>query len=120
MKQSIGLLISFILLVGYISLTEAINIKEAEIGGGVVNVSGNQAARKAPITWEGVQVTTSNNGGVFKFTTSILPTDCVGKLSDGVSTIEVVIEGCTPALNTAPVPQTGQVQCYDSTGVTIL
>jgi len=56
----------------------------------------------------------SSNGGVFKFTTSILPADCVGRLSDGVSAIEVVIENCMPALNRllAPVPQTGQVKCY--------
>src|SRR5215831_17564797 len=107
MKRSIGLPFSLLLLIGYISLAEAIHIQEAEIGGGVVIVAGNQAARKATITWEGVKVTMSNNGGVFKFTTSILPADCVGALSDGVSTIEVVIEGCTPALNTAPVPQTG-------------
>ena len=122
MKRSMGLFLGLWCLIGFVSSSVAINIKEAEIEHGAVAVMGNQAARRAPITWEGVQVTTSNNGGVFKFTTSILPVDCVGKLSDGMSTIEVVIENCMPALNRflAPVPQTGQVKCYDETGTTIL
>ena len=122
MKRSMGLLLGLLLLIGVISPAEAIKIKQAEIDGGAVVVAGNQAAKNVPIEWEGVQVTTSNNGGVFKFTTSILPADCVGALSDGVSTIEVVIEDCTPTLHTAPapVPQTGQIQCYDAAGATIL
>jgi len=114
MKRSLGLLSGVLYLIGFVSSSAAINIQQAEIDSGAVAVRGNQAARSEPITWEGVQVTTSNNGGVFKFTTSILPADCVGRLSDGVSAIEVVIENCMPALNRflAPVPQTGQVKCY--------
>lgn len=74
---------------------EAINIAEAEITGGAVVVVGNQAAKLATITWEGSAVTTSNKGGAFQFSTAILPLDCVGELSDGVSTIDVVVAGCT-------------------------
>lgn len=74
---------------------EAINIHKAEITGGAVVVQGNQAAKQAPITWEGTPVTQSNQGGVFMFSTAILPSDCVGDLSDGVTTIQVVVGGCT-------------------------
>jgi hypothetical protein len=108
-------------MMGIISSAEAMNIQKAEIDHGAVVVVGNQAAQGVPIAWEGVEVTTSNNGGAFKFTTSILPADCVGKLSDGASTIEVVIENCMPALNMflAPVPQTGQITCYNVGGTVI-
>lgn len=114
MKRFLGLAIGLFFVIGFISSAEAIKIQQAEIDGGAVVVAGNQAARSAPITWEGVRVTTSNNGGVFRFTTSILPADCVGALSDGASAIEVVIASCMPALNRflAPVPQTGQTMSY--------
>jgi hypothetical protein len=118
MKRFQGMLLGFMCLIGCVSSAEAIRIQQAEIDAGAVVVAGNQTARSAPITWEGVQVTTSNNSGVFRFTTSILPADCVGALSDGVSALEVVIANCIPAPNPllAPVPQTGQVLCYDTAG----
>jgi len=115
MKPGMGLLLPWLLLIAAVSRAEAINIKEAEINNGAVVVQGNQAARNAAIKWEGVQVTSSNHGGVFKFSTSILPAACVGRLSDGVSTVEVVIAGCIPApVVSAGVPQTGQTTTYAS------
>jgi len=66
MKRSLGLLSGVLYLIGFVSSSAAINIQQAEIDSGAVAVRGNQAARSEPITWEGVQVTTSNNGGVFK------------------------------------------------------
>jgi hypothetical protein len=72
----------------------AITIKEATLSGGMVSVSGSQAAKSAVISWEGLAVTTSTRGGAFTFTTVIIPQDCAGTLSDGTSTIEVPIRGC--------------------------
>lgn len=96
---------------------EAINIAEAEITGGAVVVVGNQAAKLATITWEGTPVTQSNKGGAFKFATTDLPLDCVGELSDGVDTIDVVVDGCTTQqVVGGGVLKTGQTTCYDSAG----
>lgn len=72
----------------------AIKIKKAEIKKGAVEVKGDNAAEEASITWEGVGVATSDKKGKFEFSTANLPQDCVGELSDGVNTIDVVVMGC--------------------------
>src|SRR5690242_10101412 len=72
----------------------AIGVK-ASLSGGVVNVSGSQAAKSALISWEGVVVTTSGKGGSFAFSTTIVPTDCIGTLNDGTSSVDVRIDGCS-------------------------
>jgi len=92
---------------------EAINIAEAEITGGAVVVVGNQAAKLATITWEGTAVTTSNKGGAFQFSTAILPLDCVGELSDGVITVNVVVDGCTTQQGVLKTGQTTSFQAGD-------
>src|SRR5688572_9348695 len=94
------------------SSVEAINIDVAEVQNGVAVVRGNQAARNAAITWETANVTIANNGGAFSFS-GVVPNDCVGTLSDGVSTIEVTVLDCTPvSAAPAPVPRTGQTTSY--------
>ena len=45
-----------------------------------------------------------------------MPADCVGKLSDGVTTIDVVLASCTP---TGAVLETGQTTCYNSAGAIV-
>lgn len=74
-----------------------IRIHQATIKHGQVVVEGDHAKKQANIYWEDnpVPVTTSDRHGHFKFSTTDLPIDCVGKLSAGVSTIDVVIRGCT-------------------------
>ena len=67
---------------------------KASLAGGVVNVSGSQAQKSSPISWEGVVMTSSNKGGSFAFTTAMVPADCIGTLSDGTSSLEVRIDGC--------------------------
>jgi hypothetical protein len=89
----------------------ALKINVAEIAQGAVQVHGNQANRNATITWEGVVVTKTNNGGVFKFSTAIVPQDCVGELNDGVTTVEVVINNCTP-VSGGGVLKTGQTTSF--------
>ena len=50
----------------------------------------------------------------------VVPADCVGTLSDGVSTIDVVVLDCTPvSAAPAPVPRTGQTTCYDELGTLV-
>lgn len=57
---------------------------------------GIHAARNANITWEGDIVTWANRAGTFRFSTTNLPSSCVGTLSDGIDTIRVVVRGCQP------------------------
>ena len=82
----------------------------ASLAAGVVNVSGSHAQRSAPISWEGFVVATAKKGGSFTFATTVVPMDCIGTLSDGISTIEVRIEGCSDV--TTGLPGTGQTTIY--------
>jgi hypothetical protein len=83
---------------------------KASLAGGVVSVSGGQAAKSAPISWEGVVVTTTNKGGSFAFATPVVPADCIGTVSDGASSVDVRIDGCSGAA--AGLPGTGQTTIY--------
>jgi len=93
MKRIIETTFVLIVLLIYAPSAEAIKVNVAEVQNGVTVVRGNKAARNATITWEGADVTQSNNGGSFQFP-GIVPSDCVGTLSDGVDTIEVAVSGC--------------------------
>ncbi len=103
----------FAFLVCIVFPAHAQQINVAEIAQGAVQIEGDQAKRNANITWEGVVVTKTNNGGVFKFSTAILPQDCVGELSDGVTTVDVVIAGCTTEqVSGGGVLKTGQTTTF--------
>jgi Protein of unknown function (DUF1566) len=98
-----------------------LTIRSAAVVNGVAVVEGGNAARGAPIFWEGARVTQANNGGHFAFQ-GVVPTDCVGRLEDGVpaDAVDVALANCGPVSDTvAPVPQTGQTQCADSSGAVI-
>src|SRR5574341_1231533 len=86
---------AFALAMMIVSPAHAIRIGLAAIALGEVQVIGDQAASNADITWEGNIVTQSNRRGAFQFSTTDQPSDCVGELGDGASTISVVIFGCT-------------------------
>jgi hypothetical protein len=114
MKKLISMLSGpFIFLIFLVSPAHALRVIVATIFMGEVQVIGIQAKRSADISWEGGVVTHANRGGAFLFSTTDLPTDCVGKLSDGVSTISVVIRDCTTRPLEGGVIQTGQIACYD-------
>jgi hypothetical protein len=83
MKPFIGLLLGLLFLVGFVSWAEAINIDFAEVQNGVAVVSGGKAKGNATIFWEGGAVTTTNKNGGFNFGFAVVPSDCVGTLSDG-------------------------------------
>ena len=56
------------ILMGWRSSAEAvIVVRSATVQNGVALVEGGNAARGAPISWEGAQVTQANNGGNFAF-----------------------------------------------------
>ncbi len=93
----------------WVSSAQAINIKTAEVINGVAVVAGGKAAANAPIRWQGSPVTTSNRNGGFDFGFAEVPASCVGTLSDGVTTMRVLLENCTPF---DVVPKTGQTTNY--------
>lgn len=96
-------------------VAHAINISLADVQSGVAKVSGGKAAANSTITWEGGNVVTANKNGGFNFQ-GVVPSDCVGTLSDGVITIDVALTNCTPVSEGGGVLKTGQTTCYDSDG----
>ena len=94
MKRIIEIIFVLIALLMFVSSAEAIKVNTAEVQNGVTVVKGNRAEGNATITWEGTDVTQSNNGGSFQFSGIVPSDDCVGTLSDGVETIEVAVSGC--------------------------
>jgi hypothetical protein len=116
MKSVFGVMVPLAILVVFISSAQAaIKIEIAEVQNGVAHVKGNKAERRAIITWEGQPVTSSNPGGVFSFD-GIIPADCVGTLSDGVSTIQVVVLDCTPGSQASNGIVNGGFETGDLTG----
>ncbi len=116
MKRTIATIagISF-MLICFVPQAHALRAVLAQIVSGQVQVIGVQAARNANILWEGNIVTRANRGGAFQFSTTELPPTCVGTLSDGVNTIEVVVRFCgTVAAGTGSeyVKATGQTTSY--------
>src|SRR5262245_4178222 len=83
---------------------------KATLVNGAVSVSGGQAVKSTPISWEGVVVTTANKGGNFAFTSAYVPADCIGTVSDGNASIDVRVEGCSGSIT--GLPGTGQVTIY--------
>jgi len=119
MKRTMAVLVgAFVLLVFLISWAEAITISKSASAKGKVSVASTGAAPLSAIMWEGSAVTTANKAGKFKFTTAVLPSDCLGELSDGVATVRVGIGGCTASGTEGggEVAATGQTTCYDSSG----
>jgi len=80
----------------------AITIRLAEVQGNVAVVKGRKAAANQTITWEGDEVTTVNKNGSFSFEGAV-PSDCFGRLSDTVTTIDVELNDCTPDSEGEPI-----------------
>ncbi len=109
----------FWVLVISVSQASAIKISTAEVQGGAALVGGSKAAGGADIIWEGGLVTQASKGGSFQFQ-GVVPSDCVGTLTDGVATIEVALSNCVPTPEPAGgVLKTGQTICWDSNGALI-
>jgi hypothetical protein len=93
-----------------VSQASAIKISTAEVQSGVAIVGGSKATGSADILWENGIVTQASKGGSFQFQ-GVVPSDCVGTLSDGVETIQVALANCVPR-PTARVLKTGQTHCW--------
>jgi hypothetical protein len=111
----------YFMLIFLVPQAHALRVVLAEIISGQVQVIGVQAERNAHVTWEGVTVTRANRAGTFRFTTTDLPSTCVGTLSDGADRIEVVVRHCQAAACQPPgagatgsayVKATGQTTTY--------
>jgi hypothetical protein len=115
MKQILSSALAVCFSLSFVSPAEAINISLADVENGVAVVQGGKGAPNATITWEGSAVTTSNKNGGFTFS-GVVPADCTGTLSDGVTTLVVALTSCTPVSSgaPAPVPQTGQATSFDT------
>jgi WD40 repeat protein len=74
-------------------VARAITIRLAEVQNDVAVVKGRKAAAYQTIFWQGVPVTTATKNGSFSFEGEV-PTDCIGMLSDGVTTIDVELDNC--------------------------
>ena len=98
-RVSIGVFVVFLLLPPW---AHALEVGMARLQDGEVRVMGKSVQRDASIYWQGVTVTTSTGGGSFSFTSSNVPTTCVGKLSDGVTTLFIAVSGCTASGVTIP------------------
>ncbi len=97
----------------------ALTVTGAKIDKGAVQVKGTSAAPNATITWEGQSVARAGGGGRFHFETAILPPDCVSAtLSDGATTIPVVIQFCAaqgpPGEQGPPDPHTSMPSRWTS------
>ncbi|MBM2804404.1 MAG: hypothetical protein HW419_2297 [Deltaproteobacteria bacterium] len=118
MKKILGTTVALAVLAIVISSAQAINISSASVQNGLANVSGGKAVANSTIKWEGGNVATANKNGGFSFSFGAVPADCVGTLSDGVTTLDVALANCTPAtVIEAGVPKTGQTTSF-ATGTT--
>jgi len=117
MKRSL-LAITFVLFTGLaVSADSALKVTIAQAILGQASIVG-KAAPGAPIYWEGSRVTTAVSSGLlsgyFAFV-GYLPWDCTGILSDGTTSVNVVVKTTRPDLECrapAPVAQTGQKTSY--------
>ena len=90
------LLAALLVVAAWTTPAGALMVTSAKIAAGAIQVKGKRAAPNAQLTWDGQQVGTANGRGSFSFSTTALPSDCVGELSDGAETSAVVIASCGP------------------------
>jgi hypothetical protein len=87
----------FFTIISCVPGAEAIDIYSAEVKNGGAFVQGDNADAYSTITWEGQSIAAANRFGGFRFL-GVVPKSCVGTLSDGTSTIQVVVLDCTPGI----------------------
>ena len=119
MKRSAVILASLcLLLVGSVSLVQSIEVGKARlrVKTGVVKVRGKEAQPGATIFWQGQEVTRAGSKGNFRFLSSLVPQDCIGRLRAGVDIVLVTIRNCRPDPNFVRLSHTGQTSCFDIDG----
>ena len=84
---------------------------KASLTSGVITVTGGQAAKSAPISWEGVVVTAAEQGWQLYVDSNVtFRRTASAALSDGSASIDVRVEGCSGSIT--GLPGTGQVTIY--------
>lgn len=97
MQRVFGFVVVFLSIIVCVSAAEAIDIDFAEVKNGGAFVQGDKAVANSTITWEGQGIAAANLLGGFRFI-GVVPKSCIGTLSDGTSTIQVVVLDCTPGI----------------------
>jgi probable HAF family extracellular repeat protein len=83
----------------------AIAVTRAELNGGQLRVEGTGAAPNATITIDGTPMGTAASDGRFRIERSgFSSSTCVITVSDGASSAQATLSGCTPAGGTPPPP----------------
>ena len=97
MQRLLGFAVVFFTIIACVSEAAAIDIYFAEVKNGGAFVQGDKAVAYSTITWEGQSTAAANRSGGFRFV-GVVPKSCIGTLSDGTSTIQVVVVDCTPGI----------------------
>ena len=97
MQRLLGFAVVFFAIIVCVSGAAAIDIDFAEVKNGGAFVQGDKAVAYSTITWEGQSIAAANRFGGFRFV-GVVPESCIGTLSDGTSTIQVVVVDCTPGI----------------------
>jgi hypothetical protein len=96
-QRLLGYAVVFFTIIASVSGAEAIDIYFAEVKNGGAFVQGDKAVAYSTITWESQSTAAANRYGGFRFV-GVVPKNCIGTLSDGTSTIQVVVVDCTPGI----------------------
>lgn len=105
------LLAGLLLLVVAPAALAALTVTRAELSGGQLRVEGQGAAPNASISIDGVAMGTAGSDGRFRIERSGFgsPT-CVITVSDGTTSVQVTLSGCTPADQPPPPAPTASFQ----------
>src|ERR671937_1388507 len=83
----------------------AIAVTRAELNGGELRIEGQGAQAGATITVDGIAMGTAAADGRFSIRrTGFSSSTCVITVSDGASSAQATLSGCTPAGGTPPPP----------------
>jgi probable HAF family extracellular repeat protein len=105
-RAALGLLLAaVVLLAAAPAALAALSVTRAELNGGQLRVEGQGATPNATITIDGVAMGTAESDGRFRIERSGFssPT-CRITVSDGASSAQATLSGCTPAGSSPPPP----------------
>ncbi len=85
-------------------VAQAISIRLAEVQSDIAVVKGRKADANEQIFWEDIDVGWPNKNGSFSFV-GVVPSDCVGTLINGETTIDVALNNCTSDPSGEPIPE---------------
>ena len=105
-QRLLGFSVVLFAIIACVSGAEAIDIDFADVKNGGAFVQGDKAVAYSTITWEGQRIAGANRSGGFRFV-GVVPQSCIGTLSDGTSTIQVVVFDCTPGILPTAIVDSG-------------